>query len=249
MERDHAKWLDYSSHKSSHGTPGFEAVPGQVLSCETTMSGRTYGTAGQPFGDAVKDPEDDLRLASVMLNTIDNETSTAFDFVITNKRIYAFYGRPTFGRATLGNYASFANTVPLIRRTPGDSHHLKIAYDRSAGVVRWLIDGREVLKVDRIGYRLDRGTLTLDEGGVEGRVEPRQLNCGMGLLYLLDGSYPTGRGLARLSVNTTYYEPRLGEPHEESFVDEKSEESSRIFGQGGEFRMKNLVVSSTGTHR
>ncbi|CAL9626522.1 DUF6081 family protein [Streptomyces cellulosae] len=246
---DHAKWLVYTSHTSSHGYPGFDAVPGLVLSCETTMSGRTYGTAGHPFGKAVKDPEDDLRLASVMLNTIDNETSTAFDFVITNKRIYAFYGRPTFGRATLGNYASFANTVPLMWRKPGDTHRLKISYDRSAGVVRWLIDGREVLKVDRIGHRLGRDTLTLDEGGVEGRVAPRQLNCGMGLLNLLDGSYPTGKGLARLSVQTNYYEPRLGEPHEETFVDEQSTESSRLFGQGGEFRMKNLIVSSTRARR
>ncbi|MBP2585766.1 hypothetical protein J3A78_006244 [Streptomyces sp. PvR006] len=246
---DHAKWLAYTSHTSSHGFPGFDAVPGQVLSCETTLSGRTYGTAGHPFGDAVADGEDDPRLASVMLNTIDNETSTAFDFVVTNKRIYAFYGRPTFGRATLGDYASFAHTVPLATRRPGAVHKLRIAYDRSAGLVRWLIDDREVLRVDRIGFRLDRRTLTLDEGGVEGRVAPRQLNCGMGLLSLLDGSYPTGKGLVRLSVHTNYFEPSVGEPRQESFVDERSAEASRIYGQGGEFRMKNLVVSSVRNRR
>ncbi|MFC4031627.1 DUF6081 family protein [Streptomyces polygonati] len=240
---DHAKWIVYANHKAASGLQGFDAPPGAVLCCEATVSGRTYGTAGHPFGDAVADPEDDLRLASAMLNTIDPETSTAFDFILTNKRLYAFYGRPNFARAALGDYASFANTVPLLDRAPDHRHHVKIAYDRSAGVVRWLVDGAEALRVDRIGYRLSRDSLNLDEGGQEVLVEPRQLSFGMGLLSLLDGSWPTGRGLVRLSTGNSYYRPATGEPDPQSFVDERSLDASRLFGQGAGLTVSGYTVS------
>jgi hypothetical protein len=243
---DHAKWIAYTSHTAASGQPGFDAHEGHELAFSTRLSGRTYGTAGHPFGDAVADAEDDLRLASAMMLTTDPETSVSFDFVVTNKRIYAWYGRPTFKRAELGDYASFAHTVPLVERRADDSHRFTIAYDRSAGVVRWLIDDREHLRVDRIGHRLDRSTATLDEGGEETEIRPRQLNPGMGLLSLLDASWPTGRGLVRLSgrQHTTYYRPGVGAPHEESFVDEESTDAGRLFGQGAALRLGSYHVSS-----
>lgn len=242
---DHAKWITYVNRQASSGFQGFDAEPGRVLSCEATISGRTYGTGGHPFGDAVRDPEDDLRLAGAMLNCIDMETSVAVDFILTNKRVYAYYGRTNFARRQLGRYAAFAHNVPVADRSPDDSHRVRIAYDRGAGVVRWLLEGEEVLRVDRIGHRLGRDTLTLDEGGEQSIVEPRQLSFGMGLLALLDGSWPTGRGLVRLSRATTYYRPDAGEPAEQSFVDENSRGSSRLFGQGAELRVAGFTVSSS----
>ncbi|REE96258.1 DUF6081 family protein [Thermomonospora umbrina] len=241
---DHAKWIAYAAHEAATGFQGFDAEPGRVLSGEATISGRTYGTGGHPFGDAVADPDDDLRLAGAMLNTIDPETSVAFDFILTNKRLYAFYGRTNFARARLGRYASFACTVPLVDRSPEDRHHVKISYDRAAGVVRWILDGAEVLRVDRIGYPLGRATLTLDEGGEHTLVEPRQISFGMGMLSLLDGAWPTGKGLVRLSTRTAYYRPGTGEPDPQTFVDDESLESSRLFGQGAELRISDYVVSS-----
>lgn len=241
---DHAKWIAYADHQAGTGFQGFDAEPGRVLSGEATISGRTYGTADHPFGDAVEDPEDDLRLAGAMLNTIDPETSVAFDFILTNKRLYAFYGRTNFARARLGRYASFACTVPLVERSPQDRHHVKISYDRSAGVVRWFLDGAQALCVDRIGHRLGRESLTLDEGGESSLVEPRQISFGMGMLSLLDGSWPTGKGLVRLSTRTAYYQPQSGEPHPASFVDEESRESSRLFGQGAELTISGYTVTS-----
>jgi len=241
---DHAKWIAYANHEATSGFQGFDAEPGRVLSCEATISGRTYGTAGHPFGDAVEDPDDDLRLAGAMLNTIDPESSVAFDFILTNKRLHAFYGRTNFARRRLGNYASFASTVPLVSRRPADRHHVKISYDRAAGTVRWILDGEEVLRVDRIGHHLGRDTLTLDEGGALEVVEPRQLSFGMGMLTLLDGSWPTDRGLVRLSPGPTYYRPSAGEPTLQSFVDEESRESSRLFGQGAEVSVRDYTVTS-----
>lgn len=241
---DHAKWIAYVNRQSAAGFQGFDTEPGRVLSVEAVISGRTYGTADHPFGDAVADPDDDLRLAGAMLNTIDPETSVAFDFVLTNKRVYAFYGRTNFARRYLGDYGSFTNTVPLAPRSPGDRHRVRIAHDRSAGTVRWILDGETVLTVDRIGHPLGRDTLTLDEGGALTVVEPRQLSFGMGMLSLLDGSWPTGRGLVRLSRATTYYRPDTGMPTEQSFVDEDSAESSRLFGQGAELSISDYVVTS-----
>ncbi|MGP4115168.1 DUF6081 family protein [Streptomyces sp. 4N509B] len=246
---DHAKWIAYTSHVSSAGFPGFDAHEGYELSFETMLTGRTYGTAGHPFGDAVADPEDDLRLASPMLMTTDPELSISFDFVLTNKHVYAWYGRPTFKRAELGNYASFAHTVALTQRRPTDEHLCTIAYDRAAGVVRWLIDGSERFRVDNLGHRLARTTATLDEGGEEVTVRPRQINAGLGLLTLMDGSWPTGKGLVRLSApkHSTYYDPAAGEPKEAVFVDEESRDASRLFGQGAEFRVGSLRVASRKT--
>ena len=241
---DHAKWIAYVNRKASSGFQGFDAEPGRILSAEATVSGRTYGTAGHPFGDAVRDPEDDLRLAGAMLNTIDPETSVAFDFIMTNKRLYAFYGRTNFARRQLGRYGSFACTVPLSDRSPADRHHVKISYDRAAGVVRWLLDGSEALRVERIGLPLGRDTLTLDEGGTLTVVEPRQLSFGMGMLTLLDGAWPTGKGLVRLSSATTYFRPQEGEPAEQSFVDEESGDASRLFGQGAELTISDYTVTT-----
>ncbi|GAB1644478.1 DUF6081 family protein [Krasilnikovia sp. MM14-A1259] len=248
---DHVKWLVYAQHQSSAGVPGFDAVPGRVLSCSALLSGRTYGTAGHPFGAAVRDPDDDLRLATAAINAFDPETYLVFDFFLTNKRVYAFYERLPFARAALGDYAAFSYGVPVADRAPDDEHRVEIAYDRAAGTVRWLLDGREVLRVDRIGHHLPgREHLVLDHGGTETVVGPRQLNFGMGLLSLLDGAAPghSAQGLVKLSGQPGFYhDPVAGPPHPQAFVDERSAESSRLFGQGAELRVRRFAIIGTAT--
>jgi hypothetical protein len=242
---DHVKWLAYANHPSSSGVPGFDAVPGQELVGGSRMAGRTFGTAHHPFGDAVADSNDDLRLAAVALNTIDFESRMVFDLWLTNKRIYAFYERLPFGRGKLGNYTAFSFQIPLIERRPEDEHDLSIAYDRTAGTVRWLVDGEEQLRVDRIGRRIDRRYLTLDHGGVEEDVIPQQLDFGMGLFTLLDGRLPSGDALVRLSADrSVYFDPNLGEPTAQTFVDEGSSPDSRLFNQGAELQVRRFVVQS-----
>ena len=242
---DHVKWLVYANH-FTNGIPGFAAGVGRELAVEATVSARTFGTADHPFGAAVVDPEDDLRLASAALNGIDFESWMVFDIFLTNKQIYAFYERLPFGRGgPLGNYASFSYQVPLVERRPGDEHKLSIAYDRGAGTVRWLVDGKEHFRVDRIGRRIDRNYLTLDHGGVEEDVEPKQLDFGMGLFTLLDGRLPSGQALVRLSTaENFYFDPAVGEPTPQTFVDEGSNPGSRLFGQGAELHVERFVVQS-----
>jgi hypothetical protein len=253
---DHVKWLVYANNIASTSVPGFDAVPGQELACETRLSGRTFGTAGHPFGGRVRDADDDLRLSGVAFNAIDFETFIVSDFFVTNERIYALYERLPFGRpssgGTLNEYASFTFTVPVATRSIGDQHHLKIAYDRSRGIMRWLVDGREVMRVNRLGYRIDRRHMVLDHGGTETLVQPRQLACGMGMFTLLDASRPgqstsnpASDGLVRLSTAPNFYfHTGLGAPTPQTFADPTSLPSSRLFGQGAELNARRLVVSS-----
>lgn len=243
---DHVKWLVYANHQASTGYQGFDAKLGGELSCETWMSGRTYGTAGHPFGALVPHPDDDLRLASVVVSAFDPETNLVLDFFLTNETIYAFYERLPGVRETLGNYAAFSSMIPVASRSPEARHHLRIAYDRSAGSARWLVDGKQVYRVDRLGMRPDRRYLTLDHGGVETLVQPRQLSFGMGMLSLLDGALPNRSpgGLVRLSgAESLYFDPVVGEPKPQSFSDDESLESNRLFGQGAELDMSYYVIS------
>lgn len=242
---DHVKWLAYTNHLTPSGVSGYEATSGQELSGHMLISGRTFGTQGHPFGRAVKTPNDDLRLASVAFNSIDFESWMVFDFFMTNERIYALYERLPFGRTADHNYAAFTYQIPLQERKAGQMHDLRIAYDRSAGVVRWLVDGEEKFRVDNIGHRIDRKYLTIDHGGVEETVAPAQLNFGMGMFTLLDGDLPSGKALVRLSnAPNFYFDPLQGEPTPQTFVDEESKASSRLFGQGAELRVSRLSVQS-----
>jgi hypothetical protein len=136
--------------------------------------------------------------------------------------------------------------IPVAARQPGNEHHLAIAIDGRAGAVRWLINNREVYRVDRVGYRLPpREHMTLDHGGIEVQVFPRQIACGMGMFTILDSSLPTGNALVRLSSAADYYyNPVAGPPALETFVDVLSLEQSRIFGQGADMHVRHYVIAN-----
>ncbi|MDI3422613.1 DUF6081 family protein [Streptomyces luteolus] len=243
---DHVKWLAYIKHHSSTGLPGFDAPPHGELVFEAEVSGRTYGTAAHPFGAAVHDPEDDLRLAASAINAFDPETLLVVDFFLTNRRIYAFYERLPFARRQLGDYASFSYAIPVARRTPDRRHRLALHYNRSAGLARWLIDGHEVFRVARLGYRLAPPQHpVLDHGGADAAVAPRQLNGGIGLFSLLDGA-PAGRagaGLVRLSsAEDFYFAQSAPAPEPQEFLDDKSAETNRLFGQGASIDVARYTV-------
>jgi hypothetical protein len=244
---DHVKWLVYMNHLASSGVPGFDALPGRELVCQSTIGGRVTGTRGHPFGAAVADPDDDPRLAAVALNAIDFDTNMVFDVFLTNERIYAVYERLPFGRASMGGpygeYAAFTYAIPIAARTPGARHTVAVAYDRAAGTVRWLVDGAEKFRVARLGLRIGIRGLLLDHGGAETPVAPSQLACGMGMFSLLDGHGPGGVGLVRLSsAPGFYFNPALGQPAAEAFVDPDSRPSSRLFGQGAALEVREASV-------
>jgi hypothetical protein len=242
---DHIKWFALANRTATTGYLGFDAFPGHVLTYEATLSARTYGTGRHPFGAAVQDPSDDLRLAAGAMNTADPETNMVFDFFLTNRRLYAFYERlPSPGQ----DHVAFSYAVPVAGRSPDQRHRLAISLDSSRGVVTWTADGRQVLRVNRIGLRpRDRQNLILDLGGTEEIVAPRQLACGMGMFTLLDARRPgsAGPALVRLSNGVTYYDPAYGEPRPQRFVDDESLPGNRLWGQGGEVTVTRFEVSST----
>lgn len=242
---DHVKWLVYSTNVSSKGYPGFDATTSRQVGCEAWVGGNTYGTSGHPFGNAVSNPGDDLRLASFALNSIDVETFMVFDFFMTNEGIYAFYERLPFGRGeALGNYAAFSFAKRVADNCPGELHKLGISYDKASNTVRWEVDGREVQRVSRVGLPIDRSNMVLDHGGTPTEVSLNQLNCGMGLFTLLDANTLHRGGLAKLSVAPGfYYNPAQGQPAPETFVDQNSVDGSRLFGQGAEISVKKYNIT------
>ncbi|HLL03574.1 MAG TPA: DUF6081 family protein [Myxococcaceae bacterium] len=242
---DHVKWLAYMNHTSTAGYPGFDAQANHELACRTTVTGQTYGTHLHPFGAAVSNAQEDPRLASFAMNTIDFQSYMVFDFMFTNGRIYAIYERLPFGRDTQGNYAAFTYAIPVGAYSPWQRHTTRIAYDKTAGVVKWVLNGAEVFRVSRIGHRLERQWMIIDHGGTEQLVSMNQLNCGMGMFSLLDASWASSPGLVRLSSQPNfYYQPQVGTSQSLGFTDEYSTQGSRLFGQGAEFEVGPYRVIS-----
>jgi hypothetical protein len=188
----HVRWAGLVNRTSPHGFPGFASEDGKWLILESEFAVRAYGLDRHPYGDDVKDPGSDLRLAAAAMITTDRETGLVFDFMVTDRCVYAVYERlgppdsPT---------AAFSYAVPVADRGPDRFHRCVVAYHRETGVVRWILDGRSVLTVDRIGLRaLDVAHLTRDNGRPAESAAPRQLTVGLGLFA--DRSWGQGVRLA-----------------------------------------------------
>jgi hypothetical protein len=226
---DHVKWMADTTHLSSNSFPGYDADPGKEVQCNMWARGRTFGTAANPFGSAVTNPNTDLRLASFAMNTIDYETGMVFDVWMTNNAIYPYYERLNLtGTAT---YDAFSSVFPPVPRSINDQTKVTVAYNRSAGVVRWLVDDREVARVSQIGLPSPGAATIIDHGGTPQLAQPRQLNCGMALFTLLDGQLPgTGAGLVNLAPPYTFPSTFVGGPN--------------LFGQGAEMHVQRFEIDS-----
>ncbi|MFB7469319.1 DUF6081 family protein [Kitasatospora sp. NPDC056184] len=245
---DHLKWTAVVRHTARSGLPGFDVPAGGALTVDAVLAARFPGTGRHPFGAAVADPAGDPRLAAAGLVLLDPVSRTVFDFLLTDTRVFALYEclPPPPGTAPAApRRAAFSHAVPVADRTPGDWHRCAVRVDRSGTRVTWLLDGAEVLAVDRIGHRLPgRRHLLLDHGGEPGEpVRLGQLAAGLAVLTLLDGAGPDGRALVRLDAEPGFYaDVRAGAPAPQAFVDERSRPESRLFGAGAELRVRELTV-------
>ena len=247
---DHVKWLVYANHFSDAGYPGFTSGGGQEVACQATIGGQTFGTDANPFHQYVSDPNDDLRLAAIAMPTIDFDTFAVFDTWFTNQHIYAFYEHLPFARQNLGgpydsNYEAFSSATPIAKRSIGKSDTVTFVYDKDNGIAKWLVNGVEKFRVTNIGERPNRSMMLLDHGGNTKLALPNQIDCGLGMFTLLDGYGKKGVGLVRLTdpnSQPSYYDPSVGEPTPENFVDNQSLPQNRLWGQGAELKVSNFSV-------
>ncbi|MFI7070023.1 DUF6081 family protein [Micromonospora sediminicola] len=177
-ETDHLRWALMANRDTPAGLPGF-AVPAGGFTLRAELSVRAYGLDRHPYGDAVADPHRDLRLGASALICMDRETGMVFDFIVTDRCVFAVYERLAFPPHTYGGF-SFA--VPVRDREPGDVHELALRYDADRRTAHWYVGDDEVLTVDRIGHRvLDPGYALRDNGRPAESAAPRQLTVGLAL--------------------------------------------------------------------
>ncbi|MEV5144983.1 DUF6081 family protein [Streptomyces sp. NPDC052727] len=197
----HLRWGAFTTGGTASPRGGYTAALGEVLAVRAELGLRGFGLRSHPYDD-VTEPTADPRLGAGGLISVDLETGVIFDFFLTHSRLYAVYER--LALQPDAEFASFTYCVPVADRTPGTLHRLEVGYDAAAGTVHWKADGREVLSVDRIGFRaLDARWLRRDNGGREEAVRPRGLSFGLGLF--LERYFGQGARLSvrRLSVSTS----------------------------------------------
>lgn len=247
------------------------------LYVEGCVAAETFGTTEQPFNGVVAgvssladvappvvDPLDDVRLASGLFGIYDPSTWLEFDFLLTNKGIYAHYARLPYGRPTFGgtqsDYHAFHHVIKLQSRnqtSPStDFAQLGIGYDPDHNAVKWYIGGEEVFKVTRPGIGLPNQYRVVDYGGPDTVAYPTNFYVIMGTADMLDAHRPNNLAaapndaLVKLSsqdyvsplvisnVTGNYVTPDL------AFVDLLSTEDNRIFGQGAQTLVRWLKVST-----
>lgn len=222
---------------------------------EATVQAETLNTASHPFGAQVKDADDDLRLACGAFNIIDYSTLCVFDFIITNKRVYAFVERLPFARTESDVYAAYSYAIPLIQREKSDSHKLGFHFNTKAKTVSYIVDNVCLYTASNIGHKPeDRRFCVLDLGGTQRSVFPSTVHVGFGTFSILDCNpvanlecSTSRKALVRLNPSsgafaTAYQTPIDGTDQPVSFVDDNSLSANRCFGQGAIVRVSNVIA-------
>lgn len=240
---DHLKWVAQPRQSSANGVP----VPSTgALICSSKISAKADYVDHHPFGRTVSDPQSDPRLASATLISVDHTTHTVANLTVTNTEIHAVYERLPVEGST---YAAYHFSVPVAKRTPGETDNLQIKFDQAGKRVSWLVNGRTVLSTDRIGtLAFSRKYLRLDHGGTPERVAATSVQCGLGTGNLLDGGGGVHdrdkRALVRLDdAEDFYYSPSAGAPAPQSFLDDSSLLSNRLWGQGVTLKVRSFDMS------
>ena len=226
----HIKWMATLGQQASSGFPGFDVPSTGILEVEYVASARTHGTDAHPFGDAVEDPETDLRLACCLFNLLDFEAGTVFDFCVTNRAVRPFYERlmaPDAG----ATHQAFSSIFAPVPRVPDQRHRFAFRVDAAAGRVAWCLDGEEIAAVTDIGKPSRDARVILDHGGTPQSVTPRQLLPCISLMTLLDADLNgAGEGLAPAEV--PYVAPT------------RFRGSDRLWGQGAELTIASIKVTT-----
>lgn len=220
------------------------------FSYSATINMAAIGVENQPFGAQVQDTQSDFRLASAGMNVIDERTGLAFEFFVTNTKIYAIYERLEFARYNLGPYYAFTFAIPVANTTANAINRLSINLNGAEKTARWIINGVEVYKVCTTGSLISRSLMVNDYGGVEEQVFPTSVRVAFGTFSFLEAyspcnvmvpaagstfvcQYPANEsGLVSLNSPGTQFYPRSGPPTPATFVENGTNPAYRLFGQG-----------------
>ncbi|MBA2726557.1 MAG: hypothetical protein H0U49_00085 [Parachlamydiaceae bacterium] len=217
---DHVKFLAYSLFR--------EAPLSNCELCTTWVgSGKQLQVDNQPFDGAVNDPNSDPRLACFCFVALDPTLLTTFDWICTNRVIYALVERLPGAEAVFGDYAAYTYLIPVGVRNKekdlfDDIHQFKTCYNREKGTVTWELDGCKVFQITQIGHRLTKHNAfvfkdgkkkrlnnptrfqVLDHGGVDQDISPTGLQTGLAFFTLLDFlPAPTRLKACRQDITTT----------------------------------------------
>ncbi len=243
------------------------------LVIEFDGSGETYNGDQNPFPKEITQLND-LRFAHAGFSTIDFEKGFAFDWLLTNDRVYVLYARyPLFWDSdviTPPNYATFTFAIPVKMRKPCDTHNMKTVFHGANKQVSYRLDGREVFRITKVGYLLDRQYMLIDQAGQEGPEFPERVSYGFGTFSMVDAypackrsdsccdcKFPTVRQALTRTGDTAWlpeYNPLLGKnpaigplANAAVFWQANSNpalaiESDFIWGQGATLSISKLVV-------
>jgi hypothetical protein len=176
---DHLRWALMANRQSAAGFPGFGAGTAGQLSVTAEVALSTYNVERHALGESIADPSREFKLGAGVLIFMDRETGVVFDFILTDRVLFAVYERLAFPGT---EHAGFSYAVPVRDRQPADFHQLTITYDTAKGEAAWYVGQDQVLLVDQIGQRaLSSRYLARDNGKPAEDAAPQQLTCGLAL--------------------------------------------------------------------
>ncbi len=224
----------------------------------------TSRTGESPFPKNVLQGCDDYRLGSGVFSFQSTINGSAFLFLLTNNRVYAFYRRSPYHRGDVyGNYFGYSYAIPIASRKSCDWHKMKIVLDSDCKLVHWYLNGKRKFTV-KPGFKPDGDyTPVIDFGGDEVDGWPPALAPAFGTVTDLS-AYPSPLnvigcdepqrwpeyriGLVRLTDEAgdaffPTYNPILGPPTPVSYWDDVgTSQEDHIWGQGVTLGIKRLRI-------
>jgi len=208
------------------------------------------------FGNAINNPETDLRLGYAALMMVDYETGLCAKVALVNGCIYAVYemlaydieeGLAEDGRRVVFGSAHFLASRDSVRPMH-DYVRVGIGYDRQKGL-SWYINDVVLHREVRVGFPGKPKDLLYYMPGEARTVQPTCFRCGFGFFTMLDALPPSidqispsnRRALVRLTTGK-YINP-LRPSQEAQFVFENSPVSARTPRTGAVCSIRNFKIA------
>ena len=220
------------------------------------------------FKSRVRNVDEDIRLCSGAINTLDPETWMVADIFLSNQKIYCFVERLPFGRTPENKYGSFSSAVAVIQRPADTKEFVKVAIGLKKSSISFYVEDTLVYHVPILGLRANDEFRVVDHQGDAEVVQVKQSYLGFGLFSLLDMQLPdnyarqlvvndfdtnqSASGLVQLD-STEIYGETLSKDNRPivdpevtwavPFNPKLNNTNFKLFGQGAEMTLKYFKVS------